>query len=75
LAVKGFLKIEETKEEGIILTQRIIICETKRTDGSLSLFERELMSHILVPCQETGLRTENSFYAYIDLLKTRSTAN
>ena len=71
LAVKGYLKIEETKEEGIIFNSTdYYLAKLKEPDGSLSLFEMELMSHIFgsLPGKMVS-ELKNSFYAYIDSLK------
>ncbi len=45
LAVKGYIKIEEKKEEGILFDSKdYYLAKQKDADGSLSAFERELMS-------------------------------
>ena len=71
LAVKGYLKIEETKEEGIIFDSKdYYLAKLKELDGSLSLFERELMSYIFGPLPgKLVSELKNNFYAHIDSLK------
>lgn len=71
LAVKGYIKIEETKEEGIIFDSKdYYLAKLKEADDSLQLFERELMSHIFgsLPGKMVS-ELKNHFYAYIDPLK------
>ncbi|MEW6108718.1 MAG: DUF2207 domain-containing protein [Nitrospirota bacterium] len=71
LAVKGYIKIEETKEEGLLFDSRdCYLKKIKEPDDSLSLFEKKLMSDILG--SKPGVMVsdlKNSFYARIDLLK------
>jgi hypothetical protein len=72
LAVKGFIKIEETKEEGIIFDSKdYFLAKIKEPDDSLSAFEKLLMADLftgpLPGIQISELK--NSFYKNIDLLK------
>jgi len=71
LAVKGYLKIEETKEEGIIFDSKdYYLAKVKEADDSLPLFEREIMSCIFgaLPGKMVS-ELKNHFYVYIDPLK------
>lgn len=71
LAVKGYIKIEETKEEGIIFdTKDHYLKKIKEPDNALSSFEQELMSDLfgaLPGIQVSSLK--NSFYKNIETLK------
>jgi uncharacterized membrane protein YgcG len=72
LAVKGYLKIEETKEEGIIFDSKdYYLAKLKEPDDALSAFEKLLMSALftgpLPGIQISELK--NRFYKNIDLLK------
>ena len=71
LAVKGYIKIEETKVEGIVFDSKDYhLAKQKEPDDSLSLFERELMSYIFgsLPGKMVS-ELKNKFYAYIDPLR------
>ncbi len=71
LAVKGYIKIEETKEEGLIFDSKdYYLAKLKEADDTLPLFERELMSDIFgsLPGKMVS-ELKNHFYAYIDPLK------
>jgi len=72
LAVKGYIKIEETKEEGIIFDSKdYFLAKMKEPDDTLSAFEKLLMSALftgpLPGVQVSELK--NRFYKNIDLLK------
>lgn len=71
LAVKGYIRIEEKKEEGIIFDSKdYYLSRVKGPDDSLSLFERELMSDMFGSA--TGIMVsemKNSFYKNITSLK------
>jgi uncharacterized membrane protein YgcG len=71
LAVKGYLKIEETKEEGIIFDSKdYYLAKQKDADDSLSLFEKELMSGLFGSLQGRMVSDlKNSFYTHIEPLK------
>lgn len=72
LAVKGYIKIEETKEKGIIFdTKDHYLQKVKEPGNTLSSFEQELMSDLfgeLPGVQVSSLK--NSFYKKIETLKT-----
>ena len=72
LAVKGYIKIEETKEEGIIFDSKdYYLGKIKEPDDALSAFEKMLMS-TLFSGPTPGIQIselKNSFYKNIDLLK------
>lgn len=71
LAVKGYIKIEETKEEGIIFDSKdYYLRKQKEADDSLSLFEKKLMSYIFgaLPGKMVSA-LKNNFYTHIDSLK------
>ncbi len=72
LAVKGYMKIEETKEEGIIFDSKdYFLAKMKEPDDTLPAFEKLLMSALftgpLPGIQVSELK--NRFYKNIDLLK------
>jgi uncharacterized membrane protein len=75
LAVKGFITIEETKTEGLILDSTdYYLKRIKEPDGSLSLFEKVLMdgiftSELPVPGRMIS-ELKNNFYKKLDLLKS-----
>lgn len=71
LAVKGYIKIEEKKEEGLIFDSKdYYLAKVKEADDTLPLFERELMSDIFgsMPGKMVS-ELKNHFYAYIVPLK------
>ncbi len=71
LAVKGFITIEETKEEGLIFDRTdYYLKKVKDADGSLSGFERQLMLDILgsMPGRMIS-ELKNTFYKNIPPLK------
>ncbi len=71
LAVKGYMKIEETKVEGLVFDSKdYYLAKQKEPDDSLSLFERELMSYIFgsLPGKMVS-ELKNKFYTFIDPLR------
>jgi hypothetical protein len=72
LAVKGYVKIEEQKEEGLIFDKKdYYIKKLKEPDAALNAFETELMRS-LVPTALTGTLVsslKNRFYTNLDFLK------
>jgi len=72
LAVKGYVKIEETKKEGLIFdTSDYYLQKVKAPDSNLNLFEIELMKS-LFPGDLPGAlisSLKNKFYTNLDLLK------
>jgi len=75
LAVKGFISIEETKNEGLIFDSTdYYLKRIKEPDGSLSPFEKVLMdgiftSELPVPGRMIS-ELKNNFYKKLDLLKS-----
>ncbi len=72
LAVKGYIKIEETKKEGLIFDSTdYYLSKTKEPDPDLSLFENQLMKDIFADPVSGILVSElkNRFYVYLDTLK------
>jgi uncharacterized membrane protein len=71
LAVKGYIKIEETKKEGILFDKTdYYLRKVKGPDANVSPFERELMERLLRGT--AGVRVsdlKNRFYAYLPELK------
>jgi uncharacterized membrane protein len=71
LAVKGYIKIEETKKEGILFDKTdYYLRKVKGPDANVSPFERELMERLLGGT--AGVRVsdlKNRFYAYLPELK------
>lgn len=72
LAVQGYIRIEETKEEGIIFDSKdYFLAKIKEPDDTLPAFEKLLMSALftgpLPGVQVSELK--NRFYKNIDLLK------
>ncbi len=71
LAVKGYIKIEETKKEGIIFDKTdYYLRKVKGPDANVSPFERELLERLLGG--KAGVRVsdlKNKFYAYLPELK------
>jgi hypothetical protein len=72
LAVKGYIKIEETKKEGLIFDRSdYYLQKVKAPDSNLNLFEIELMKSLL-PGNLPGVfisSLKNKFYTNLDLLK------
>ena len=72
LAVKGYIKIEETKKEGLIFDRSdYYLQKVKAPDSNLNLFEMELMKSLL-PGDLPGVfisSLKNKFYTNLDLLK------
>jgi uncharacterized membrane protein len=73
LAVRGYIKIEEAKTEGLIFDSTdYYLAKVKEADDNLGAFEKVLMQNIFT----TGLPgrmvsdLKNSFFAKLDLLKT-----
>jgi len=75
LAVKGYMKIEESKTEGLILDSTdYYLAKVKEPDENLSSFERILMNSIFpkelrIPGKMVS-EMKNDFYKYLDLLKS-----
>ena len=74
LAVKGCIKIEESKTEGLILDSTdYYLAKVKEQDENLSPFERILMNSIFPKELRTPGKMvsemKNDFYKYLDLLK------
>ncbi len=72
LAVKGYIKIEETKKEGLILNKTdYYLKKVKEPDADVSPFEMELMRD-LFPAALPGTlisSLKNRFYTNLDTLK------
>lgn len=72
LAVKGYIKIEEQEEEGLIFNKKdYYIKKLKEPDAALNAFEVELMRS-LVPAALPGTLVsslENRFYTNLDFLR------
>jgi uncharacterized membrane protein len=72
LAVKGYIKIEETKEEGLIFDKKdYYLKKVKEVDGELNSFETEIMKS-LFPATLPGTlisSLKNRFYTNLDLLR------
>ena len=71
LAVKGYMKIEETKEEGLIFDRKdYYLRKVKDPDAGLSAFEKSLMADIFgtLPGKMVS-EMKNSFYKNIPGLK------
>jgi hypothetical protein len=72
LAVKGYIKIEETKKEGMIFDKTdYYLRKVRRPDVDTSPFERELMER-LVPGDTPGIlisNLKNKFYTNLPELK------
>ncbi len=72
LAVKGYVKIEETKTKGLIFDSTdYYIAKVKEPDENLSPFEKILMTSIFTTDLPGRMISDmkNSFYAKLDLLK------
>jgi uncharacterized membrane protein len=74
LAVRGYIKIEETKKERLIFDKTdYYLSRTKEPDNTLSAFEQALMSKLFTDRVHPGIlvsEMKNSFYKYLDSLKT-----
>ncbi|MFN3396323.1 MAG: DUF2207 domain-containing protein [Thermodesulfovibrionales bacterium] len=72
LAVKGYIKIEETVKEGLILDSTdYYLSKQKEPDENIDLFEKTLMEK-LFPGRSPGILVstmKNKFYLNIDTLK------
>ncbi len=72
LAVKGYIKIEEVKHEGLIFDKAdYYLRKVKGPDADVSPFERELMERVL-PGGSSGIRVsdlKNKFYVHLPELK------
>jgi uncharacterized membrane protein len=72
LAVKGYIKIEEIKKEGLIFDRSdYYLQKVKAPDSNLNLFEIELMKSLL-PGDLPGVSIsslKNKFYTNLDFLK------
>jgi uncharacterized membrane protein len=72
LAVKGYIKIEETKKEGIIFDKTdYYLKKVKNHDSSLNAFEIELMKALFPAALPGTLISDlrNKFYTNLDILK------
>jgi uncharacterized membrane protein len=72
LAVKGYIKIEETKKEGIIFDKTdYYLKKMKNHDSSLNAFEIELMKTLFPAALPGTLISDlkNKFYTNLDILK------
>jgi uncharacterized membrane protein len=73
LAVKGYLKIEESKTEGLIShSTDYYLSKVKEANEKLSAFEKILMKNIFAGDMPGRLVSDlkNNFYTQIELLKT-----
>jgi uncharacterized membrane protein len=72
LAVKGYIKIEERKEEGLIFdTTDYYLSKVKESDKNLSTFEQKLMTNLLSDSPQGKFVSEmqNEFYKNLPSLK------
>jgi uncharacterized membrane protein len=72
LAVKGYIKIEETKTEGLIFDSTdYYLSKVKEPDENLSPFEIELMKNIFTGNLRGRMVSDmkNKFYSHLELLK------
>ncbi|MBM4140823.1 MAG: DUF2207 domain-containing protein [Nitrospira sp.] len=72
LAVKGYIKIEETKKEGLIVDSTdYYLSKVKEPDDNLSLFEMEMMKDIFHGSLPGTFVSDmkNKFYTNLELLK------
>jgi len=71
LGVKGYLQIEETKHEGLILDKKdYYLKRVKGPDSDLSPFETEMMKCLFPTGSDTFVSDlKNRFYAYLPVLK------
>ena len=72
LAVKGYIKIEETKEEGIIFDKKdYYLKKFKNADTSLTMFEQQIMLDVFGSSQGKMIsELKNTFYKNIPSLKS-----
>lgn len=73
LAVKGYIKIEETKTEGLIFDSTdYYLSKVKEPDENLNPFEKILMQTIFTSSLPGRMVSDmkNSFYKQLDLLKS-----
>lgn len=71
LSVKGYIRIEETKEEGLIFDKKdYYLKKVKEADAALSAFEKKLMTDIFDSMPGKKVKElKNSFYKNIPSLK------
>jgi len=71
LAVKGYIKIEETKKDGLIFDKTdYSLRKVKGPDADISSFEKKLLEKLLGGKAEVSISDlENRFYAYLPGLK------
>ena len=72
LAVRGYLKIEETKKEGVLFDKTdYYLKKVKSPDSNLNPFERELMKDLFPAALPGTLISDlkNKFYTNLDVLK------
>jgi uncharacterized membrane protein len=72
MAVKGYLNIEETKKEGLILDSTdYYLSKVKEPDENLSPFEKEIVTTIFADDLPGRMVSDmkNKFYTNLDLLK------
>lgn len=72
LAVRGFIKIEETKKEGMLFdSMDYYLAKLKDADDSLSRFEKMLMDKIFSGSRPGTMISDmkNKFYTGLDVLK------
>jgi uncharacterized membrane protein len=73
LAVKGYIKIEEVKQEGLIFdSQDYYLKKVREADGGLGDFEKGLLSSLFQSSVSDTLVSDlkNKFYKNLDSLKT-----
>ncbi len=73
LAVKGYIKIEEVKQEGLLFdSQDYYLKKVRDADGSLSGFEKRLLSSLFQSSVSGTLVSDlkNKFYTNLDSLKS-----
>lgn len=72
LAVKGYIKMEETKKEGFIFdTTDYYLSKVKEPDTAISPFEIELMKSLFAGGKNVLVSDlKNKFYTHLDSLKT-----
>ncbi len=71
LAVKGYIRVEETKKEGIIFDSTdYYLRKLKEPDSGLTAFEHQLLGHLLsgLPGRPVS-ELKNSFYVHVESLK------
>jgi len=72
LAVKGYMKMEESKEEGLLFDSTdYYLAKTREPDENLSSFERMLMTSVFAGDLPGRMVSDmkNSFYTKLDMLK------